>query len=63
MIAPVPLTIEDWRALKAATRHRRYLARLAEADEASADAWLAAVERDDWTDPYDEQVHELEVVP
>ena len=51
--AAIPLTYADWRALKAATRHRRYLERMAEADEVSAAAWLAAVERDDRTDPYE----------
>ena len=59
MIAPYPLSYDDWRALKAATRHRRYLERMAEADEATADAWLAAVERDDRTDPYQQEEHHL----
>ncbi len=53
MIAPSPLTYDDWRALKAATRHRRYLERMTAADEVSAAAWLAAVERDDRTDPHE----------
>ena len=53
MTIPYPPTIEDWRMLKRATRHRKHLERLAEADEASADTWLAAVERDDRTDPYE----------
>ena len=53
----MPLTVEDWRALKAATRHRRYLERMAEADDASAADWLAAVERDDRTDPYERSPH------
>ena len=46
MIAPAPLTYADWRALKAATRHRRYLERLADADEAGADDWLAVLPSD-----------------
>ena len=50
-----PLTYDDWRRIKSATRHRRSLERMAEADEASADAWLAAVARDDRTDPYEQQ--------
>jgi hypothetical protein len=50
--SPEPLTLAEWRHIKAAMRHRRFLERLAEVDEGSMDAWLAAVDRDDWTDPY-----------
>ena len=60
MIAPVPLTYDEWKRIKRATRHRQHLERLQEADEASADAWLAAVERDDRTDPYEQQAPALE---
>ena len=45
-----PLTYEDWKRIKAATRHRRYLERMAAADDASADEWLEAIRRDDITD-------------
>ncbi len=51
-----PLTYDDWRRIKAATRHRRYLERMAEADDASADAWLEACRRDQMTDPHDRDV-------
>ena len=51
-----PLTSADWRRIKAATRHRRYLERMAACDEASADAWLEAVRRDDLGDPYQQEV-------
>ena len=44
MIAPSPLTYDVWRRIKAATRHRRYLERPAEADEAGADDWLALLD-------------------
>ena len=57
-----PLTYDDWRRIKAATRYRQFLERQAAADEASADAWLEAVDRDDLTDPYEEQVYALEVL-
>ncbi len=60
MFAP-PLTYDGWRALKAATRHQRYQERLHQGDDASAGAWLAAVARDDRTDPY-EHVPALEPV-
>ena len=57
-----PLTYDDWRIIKATTRYRQFLERQAAADEASADAWLEAVDRDDLTDPYEEQVYALEVL-
>ena len=47
-----PHTYAEWRRIKSATSHRKYLERLQEADDASADAWLAAVRRDEATDPY-----------
>ena len=51
---PEPLTLDEWRALKAATRHRRYVERQIALDEGDREFW-AAVERDTLTDP-----HELE---
>ena len=48
-----PLTYEEWRIIKATTRRAAHERRLAEADEAGADNWLAAVARDDRTDPYE----------
>ncbi len=50
-----PLDEADWHCIKAATCDRKYLERVAEADEATADDWLVAVERDDQTDPYEQQ--------
>ena len=47
------LTHEEWRIIKATTRRAAFERRMAEADEAGADNWLAAVERDDRTDPYE----------
>ncbi len=40
-----PITADEWRRLKATTRHRQYLARQLELDE-DANAWLATVECD-----------------
>ena len=55
-----PLTYDEWKRIKSATRWRRYLERQAEAAEASADAWLAAVDRDDRTDPHERQARQRE---
>ena len=52
MTYPQPLTYAAWRRIKSAARHRNYLERLQEADDVSVDAWLAAVRRDEATDPY-----------
>ncbi len=54
-----PRTYAEWRRIKAATRYRQFLERQAAADEASADAWLAAVARDDATDPANRKRQEL----
>ncbi len=51
-----PFDYAEWRAFKAATRHRRYLQRLIDGDQERAADWLAAVERDDRTDPYERRV-------
>ncbi len=55
------LTYDEWRIIKATCRRAAYERRTAEADEASVSEWLAAVERDDWTDPYEQPAHALEV--
>ena len=52
MNSPYPLTYADWRRIKAATRHRKHLERLAECDEANEADWLEACRRDDITDMY-----------
>ncbi len=62
MLYPQSLTYDDWKRIKAATRHRRYLERMTSADEAGEAEWLAAVARDEATDPYAEHVEELEVL-
>ncbi len=50
----------EWRAYKRSIRHIRYVLRRRQTREADPAAWLAAVDRDDWTDPYEEPVYALE---
>ena len=50
-----PFTLESWRIFKKATRYRRYLQRQIECDQVTVPAWLAAVDRDDRTDPYNSE--------
>ncbi len=47
------LTLDEaeWRAYKRATRNLRHRQRLKQVREAEPAAWLAAVDRDDLTDP------------
>lgn len=51
---------DEWRFLKRTTRQLRHRRRLEEATEANTAPWLAALERDDLTDPVE---RELEQVP
>ena len=46
-------TLDEWRAYKRATRRLKYVQRMQQAKAVRPDAWLAAVERDDRTDPYE----------
>jgi hypothetical protein len=45
----------EWRAYKRAQRHLAYVKRMQQVKEADPRAWLAALERDDKTDPYEER--------
>jgi hypothetical protein len=47
-------TVDEWRAYKRATRNLRYAQRMQQRKEPDPEPWLAAVERDDLTDPHEE---------
>ena len=54
-----PLTLDEWRALKRATRHRRYIERQVELDEDDT-AYVDALDRDDpedWRAPARNAMH------
>ncbi len=55
-------TLDEWRAYKRAIRRLKYVQRQRQGKEADPAAWLAAVRRDEATDPYEEQVYALEVL-
>ena len=50
-----PLTYEEWKRIKSATRWRQHLARLAMLDEAGMDEWELALRRDSASDPHDDE--------
>ena len=54
-------TLDEWRAYKRATRRLKYVQRMQDAKPAQPDAWLAAVDRDDRTDPHERHGAALEV--
>ncbi len=48
-------TLDEWRAYKKAVRRLKRVQRMQQAKPVPPDAWLAAVERDDRTDPYEHE--------
>ncbi len=61
MYGAPPLTYDEWKRIKAATRWRHHQERMAMLDEASAAEWELAMRRDTATDPYEEHAHAREV--
>ncbi len=46
-------TLDEWRAYKRAVRRLKYVQRMQQGKEANPGSWLAAVDRDDRTDPHE----------